>query len=74
MEKPSVGVLYIRNATKDLLLQMIDHGLSQEKCENLTTESLQRFREKRNVDLTQLMHQNGRSWGPVVVDRVHELK
>ena len=74
LEKPSAGIQYIRKASKNLLMQMIEQGRSQNEWEQLTTEPLSKFCHRNGIELLQLLHQIGQSWGPMVVDKMYGTK
>ena len=57
-EAPAVGIKYIKESMKELVGHMVKGGYSQNEFEMLTTESLNRFCERRgDVELKQLVHE-----------------
>ena len=59
---------------KELVEQMVKGGYSQNEFEILTTESLNKFCERRrNVELKLLAHEIGHTWGPTFVTRIYHL-
>ena len=73
-EEPSAGIRFIKESMKELVEQMVKGGYSQNEFEILTTESLNRFCERRGeVELKLLAHEIGHTWGPTFVTRIYHL-